>query len=140
MQLLSVRFPAFFRPPAAPLVNPFWMVNPETNAVTLDITLNTRLLRLPLIDKFVGPGPTMVRLWLMASSPLVNTIIPVALGLKTMVSPEPELMMAWRKEPDRLSLVFMTVKVFGPGAFPGNTLTTTLAVAVPHRLAPSLTV
>jgi hypothetical protein len=100
------------------------MVNPETNAVTLDITLNTRLLRFPLIDKFVGPGPTMVRLWLMASSPLVNTIIPVALGLKTMVSPEPELMMAWRKEPDRLSLVFMTVKVAATTICGGSKRTT----------------
>src|ERR1039458_7998377 len=127
MQLLSVRLPEFFRPPPVPLVDPFWMVNPETNAVTFDNTLNTRPLKFPLIDKFVGPGPTMFRLWLMISSPLVNTIVPVTLGLKTMVSPEPELMMAWRKEPDRLSLVFMTVKVFGPGAFPGNTLTTTLA-------------
>src|SRR5260370_6144206 len=97
-------------PPAALLI-----VSPlrVTDFVVL-VTSNTREAWLPLTVSWLAPGPVMVTLWLMSSSPLVNVMVwPSRLGAKTMVSLLWAAAMSARSEPAPLSRLFRTVSVLG---------------------------
>src|SRR5712671_7216468 len=56
------------------------------------------------------PGPLMVMLLSITSSPLVKLIVPVT--AKPMVAPSFASMSAWRREPGPLSFVLVTVMMF----------------------------
>src|SRR5216683_979742 len=93
---LTVSVPSLWMPPPAPPVE----VLPDR---ALLLTVRLRSL-----------GPTMVRFFLMSSSPLVSVMVwPTRLGAKTMVSPLWAAAMSARSEPAPLSRLFRTVSVLG---------------------------
>ena len=60
----------------------------------------TRFALLPLMASKLAPGPSMSRLLLNASSPLVSVMVwPSRVGAKTIVSPLPAALIAARREP-----------------------------------------
>ena len=61
------------------------MVRPEI--VTTPPTLKTRLAALPFIARTFAPGPLIVTLEPIYSSPLVSVIVPVTEAAKLIVSP-----------------------------------------------------
>ena len=74
--------------------------------------LNTVVETLPLIVRFVGPGPAIVStLLLMTNGPLYNTILEDAGIENVIVSPFAAAAMAPRNEPTPLSHTFVTVHV-----------------------------
>jgi hypothetical protein len=73
------------------------------------LMLNTRLLWLPLMDRFAAPGPAKVRLLVTTNSPLVKLTVPLV--AKAIVSPAMESAIAWRNEPAPLSATVVTVLV-----------------------------
>src|SRR6516162_5238821 len=119
MQLLTVRVsPMLFRmPPPWPLL----IVRPlrVTCGVLLLLSSNTREVLLPLIVNSAAPGPVMVRLFLISSSPLVSLIVwvvwPEGGGgrTKSMVSPLLATVISARKEPAPRSKRLVTVRVLG---------------------------
>ena len=84
------------------------MVTPEMLTVA-EAMLNTRLARFPLMARAVAPGPTMLRSLLIASSPLVNVIVPMFVSSNAV--PGAALEMACRREPAPLSARLVTVPV-----------------------------
>src|SRR5436190_20440327 len=99
-------------PPLAPLVaRPSRTVSPDRLTVRFVAMLQTRLLGLPLMARFVAPGPEMTRLLLIINSPLVSGIVAGIDTEKTMVSPLLALARACRNVPAPLSELFVTVMV-----------------------------
>src|SRR5438552_1846317 len=81
---------------------------PAWLAVLLDKAL------LPLTVSWPAPGPAMVTLWLMSTSPLVSVMVwPFSLEAKTMVSLLWAAAISARSEPAPLSRLFRTVSVLG---------------------------
>src|ERR1051326_1940962 len=117
MLLLTVKTP-WFRMPApepervAPDPLPLVMVRPASKAVTPEFIENTRLRPLPLMARFVAPGPRIVRFLRTTNSPLVSTMVrPFKAGSKVMVLPGQESATAPRNEPMPPSLVLVTIKL-----------------------------
>src|SRR5262245_14214379 len=97
-------------PPPGPTPNPLVMVNREM--VAFDAKLwNTRKAALPLIARLAAPGPLIVTLCVIASSPLVSRIVPET-PVASMVSPSAALARQARSVPAPLSAVLVTVQVF----------------------------
>src|SRR5437899_5739125 len=98
-----------------PLAEPLLIVRPLRVTDFVDFaTSNTREALLPLTVNLPAPGPAMVTLWLMNSSPLVSVmVLPSRLGAKTMVSLLWAAVMSARSEPAPLSRLFRTVSVLG---------------------------
>src|SRR5262249_51969903 len=74
--LLSIRVLPTFKipPPSVPEAKPFSIVRPAMVTATgfwFWLTSKTRLAWLPLMASMPAPGPSMSRLWVIASSPLV---------------------------------------------------------------------
>jgi len=72
---------------ALPSARPWEIIRPAM-VTTLPLLMSkTRLASLPLMVSWLAPGPSMSRLLVIASSPLVRVIVwPFRLGSKTMVS------------------------------------------------------
>src|SRR6266481_890408 len=98
-----------------PLAEPLLIVRPLRVTDFVDFaTSNTREALLPLTVSWPAPGPAMVTLWLMSSSPLVSVMVwPARLGAKTMVSLLWAAAISARSEPAPLSRLFRTVSVLG---------------------------
>src|SRR5687768_12716210 len=81
--------------------------------VELELILNTRNPAFPpLIARLVWPGPTIVRLFVRISWPLVSVIVPVTLEKPMVPSPAAfASAMAWRSEPGPESELVVTTKV-----------------------------
>ena len=81
------------------------------------LTLKTRLWLLPLMASRPAPGPSMSRLLLIASSPLVSVIVwPLRLGAKTIVSPLLASLIVSRRDPAPLSRFVQDRQGAGDGA------------------------
>ena len=77
---------------------------PARVAVTLPRMSKTRLVSLPLMVRLAAPGPSMSRLFLIASSSLVRAMVwPLRPGAKAIVSPSWAWPIASRREPAPLS-------------------------------------
>src|SRR6266851_7422014 len=98
-----------------PPPTPFLIVRPlRVTEFAVLVTSNTREALLPLTASWPAPGPVMVRLCLMSSSPLVSVMVwPSRLGAKTMVSLLWAAAISARNEPAPLSRLFRTVSVLG---------------------------
>src|SRR6266478_521995 len=98
-----------------PLAEPLLIVRPLRVTDFVDFaTSNTCEALLPLTVKLLAPGPVMVTLWLMSSSPLVSVMVwPSRPGAKTMVSLLWAAAISARSEPVPLSKLFSTVSVLG---------------------------
>jgi hypothetical protein len=108
VQLVRVVLPLLRMPPPLPVVAPLVIVRPEMVAVTLEI-LKTRLALLPLMVSWLAPGPLIVSVLLITSSPLIRVMVPVT--EKLIVSPELASITAWRREPAPESFKLVTVIV-----------------------------
>src|SRR5262249_25271613 len=75
-----------------------------------EVRLNTRNALPPLIVTTFAPGPVIVRLVLMISSPLLSVSVPERVDVKLMESPPTEAAIAALNEPAPLSLRFVTVR------------------------------
>jgi hypothetical protein len=101
--------PALVPPPLPPVI-----ATPEIETIMPDPTVNARSMTVLLLASIVtldAPGPAIVRCVLIVRLPLVRLMTAGYVREKTMVSPEPALSMASRREPGPLSLVFTTVNV-----------------------------
>src|SRR5437899_717347 len=98
-----------------PLAEPLLIVRPLRVTDFVDFaTSNTREALLPLTVSWPAPGPAMVTLWLMSTSPLVSVMVwPFSLEAKTMVSLLWAAAISARSEPAPLSRLFRTVSVLG---------------------------
>src|SRR5713101_7513161 len=98
-----------------PLAEPLLIVRPLRVTDFVDFaTSNTREALLPLTVSWPAPGPAMVTLCLMSSSPLVSVMVwPSRLGAKTMVSLLWAAAISARREPSPLSRLLVTVSVLG---------------------------
>jgi hypothetical protein len=86
-------------------------VTPEIATVP-DAMSNTRLAWLPLTVSCDAPGPLIVRLWEIDSSPVVRVMVaPFRLCAKSIVSPLEDEAIASRSDPVPLSLELVTVIV-----------------------------
>src|SRR5262249_35214596 len=92
---------------------PLAMVRPEIDTLVPRRVWKTRWALLPLTVMVAAPGPWTVRLWSMASSPLVRVIVPPRPLAKLTVSPAAEAAIWPRSEPAPLSSRFVTVSVAG---------------------------
>src|ERR1039458_914443 len=72
VQLLNIKVGPQFRIPPPWSALPFVIVKPLTVALPVPDRSKTRLELLPLTVRFVAPGPLMVRLLVITSSPLVR--------------------------------------------------------------------
>src|SRR5579862_8265664 len=95
-------------PPPAPGF-PFVMVRPEIPTTEGAPISNTLDKLFPLTERLDAPGPLMVRVLLIKSSPVVSVIVPVT--LKLMVSPGEVFAIAARRDPAPLSARLVTVIV-----------------------------
>jgi hypothetical protein len=107
-QLVTVSTTALEIAPPGIGAKEFASVNPETLRVPV-VALKMRLAPLPLSVRTLAPGPLMLRLLVISSSPLVRVIVPDT--AKVIVSPEAELAMVSRNDPGPLSLEKTTVRI-----------------------------
>src|ERR1017187_10864101 len=89
VQLLNIKVGPQFRIPPPWSALPFVIVIPLMAALPVPDRSKTRLELLPLTVKFVAPGPLIVRLLVITSSPLVSVMVPVT--AKSIVSPGGEI-------------------------------------------------
>src|ERR1043166_7982492 len=93
-------------PEAVPLI----MVRPEMLTVLDGPILKTRLEALPLMASAFTPGPMIVTLLAIKSSPLVNVILAGVVNAKLIVSPFAAPARAARSVPAPLSAGLVTVR------------------------------
>jgi hypothetical protein len=91
------------------------MVRPEMVTVLPATISNTLVKAFPSIARLAAPGPMIVRLLLINSSPLAKVMVPVA--VTQIVSPDAALAIVARSEPAPLSAVLLIVVVQTPKAW-----------------------
>src|SRR5262252_4987122 len=110
-----VKLPSL-RMPAPEFAFPSAMVRLEIlRSACHQLTLNTRLLLLPLMTRLVSVGPAMVCSWPTASSPLVKIIGLVTCPgdiSKVTLPPEQALLNTSRRLPGPLSLLLLTTNTW----------------------------
>src|SRR5579885_645190 len=101
-------------PPGEPEVPPLATVRSAILTEGLPASPKTRLAWLPLTVRLLRPGPLMVKLSVMSSSPLVRVMVPV---VAKVITSAPGLALAAltaaRSEPVPVSRRLVTVKVLG---------------------------
>jgi hypothetical protein len=101
-------------PPRPDKSAPLGMVRLAMVTVVPEPKWNTRLAALPLTAKLVTPGPRMVTLLVISSSPVVSVMVPET-TVASIVSPSAAQANAPRNEPGPLSAVVVTVVLQGGG-------------------------
>ena len=111
--------PAFRMPPPSPEADPAVIVNPLIETFMPALILKIRLALPPETEITLAPGPLIVTLSEMTSSPVVNVIVPVNPAWKLIVSAAGllalALRMAWRKLPAPASFRLVTINVTAEG-------------------------